>query len=109
MEELLNRISSQELTEWQAFYQMEPFGEVRDDYRMAILASVVANCHRGKKGRKAKPMDFMPKFGEDKEQTPEEMQAKLKRALMQAQKADNQKQIVDSKGEPIESEGGGAK
>lgn len=49
--------------EWQAFYQVCPFGPVRDDLRMGISTSVFASAH-AKKGHKFTPKDFMPTFGE---------------------------------------------
>ncbi len=58
--ELLARISSAELTEWEEFNRLEPFGEERADLRSAIVAATVA-AGAGVKG--AKPADFMPKFG----------------------------------------------
>ena len=48
-----------------AYYNIEPFGEVRADSRAAIVASTVANTARDTK-RKPQPFtpaEFMPKFG----------------------------------------------
>jgi hypothetical protein len=62
--ELLRRISSRELSEWLAFYELEPFGLERADMRAAIVASTVANTARDPK-RRARPWmpgDFMPRF-----------------------------------------------
>lgn len=43
-------ISSQEFTEWQAYYSLEPFGQEPDDLRAATLAALTANANRdGKK------------------------------------------------------------
>ncbi|MFA5162089.1 MAG: DUF4035 domain-containing protein [Elusimicrobiales bacterium] len=61
--ELLGRISSRELTEWQAYYGIEPFGEERADLRAGIIAATGANVFRGKGIKPYKPQDFMPKFG----------------------------------------------
>jgi hypothetical protein len=58
--ELLARIGSDELTEWMAFYPLEPFGDFRADLRSAIVASTLANAHRSKEGRPFTPEDFMP-------------------------------------------------
>jgi hypothetical protein len=58
--ELLARIGSDELTEWMAFYQLEPFGDFRADLRSAIVASTLANAHRSKEGKPFTPEDFMP-------------------------------------------------
>lgn len=82
MEELLERISSRELTEWQAFEQLEgPIGPVRDDLRAAIPASVIANVNRDTKKRRKpfSPMDFIPKWGEEApEKTPEQQMGFMK-------------------------------
>lgn len=57
--ELEETLSSRELSEWIAFYAMEPFGEQRADLRSAIIAATVANCHRVS-GTAFQPADFMP-------------------------------------------------
>ena len=46
------------------YYQVEPWGEERADYRAGIVASTYANVHRNPKKRtKAyEPGDFMPVF-----------------------------------------------
>lgn len=73
--EVLDKHTSRELTEWQVYLQMYPQGAVRGDLQAGIIASTVANAHRGKDGRRFKPDDFMPKFGsQQKEQTEEEIQ-----------------------------------
>lgn len=56
--ELLGRASGRELTEWTAYYKLEPFGEERADVRAGVVASVIANVHRGK-NRPFRPTDFM--------------------------------------------------
>ena len=58
--ELLARTGSDELTEWMAFYQLEPFGDFRADLRSAIIASTLANAHRSKEGKPFTPEDFKP-------------------------------------------------
>ena len=54
----LARISSRELSEWMAYYSLEPFGAVRGDLQAAIVASTVANSA----GANTKPADFIPDF-----------------------------------------------
>ncbi len=53
-----------EFLDWVALYQIEPFGDVRGDLRMATLAALTANINRdGKKRPKAfTPNDFMLNF-----------------------------------------------
>jgi flagellar basal body rod protein FlgC len=45
-----------------AFYQLEPFGEERDDLRSGIVASTIANANRNPKKRRRpfRPKEFMP-------------------------------------------------
>mgnify|MGYP000940748974 FL=1 len=58
---MLQRMSSRELSEWMAYYNIEPFGEERADLRSGIVASTIANVNRDpKKGQPFKPTDFMP-------------------------------------------------
>lgn len=63
VKELLSRIDSKELSEWAAFYSIEPFGGFRSDMQSGIVASTIANCNRQKNSRSFSPLDFMP-FGE---------------------------------------------
>lgn len=57
---LLRCIGSDELTEWMAFYQLEPFGDFRADVRTGIVASTFANANRARDTRTFTPEDFMP-------------------------------------------------
>lgn len=62
MDELLRRTSASELSEWMAFYALEPFGELRADARAGIVAATVANTARGAGDRAFAPADFMPDY-----------------------------------------------
>lgn len=61
--ELLSRISSRELAEWMAFYQLEPWGAETEDWRTGLVASTIANVNRDQKRRRRpyEPQDFMPR------------------------------------------------
>ena len=58
--EMLARMGSDEFSEWLAFYQLEPFGDLRGDYRSGVVAATLANVHRTKESRAFRPEDFMP-------------------------------------------------
>ena len=78
--ELLQRVDSRELTEWMAFYKLEPWGTEIEDYRTGVIASTIANANRDSK-RKSKPFqpkDFMPQ-GKVEEQSWEEQEKILQR------------------------------
>jgi hypothetical protein len=57
--DLLAGISSAELTEWEAYYQLEPFGELRGDLRAGIVASAIVNVMAELK-TPLTPIAFMP-------------------------------------------------
>ncbi len=63
---LVREMSREELTEWIAFSQLEPFGTEFDEYRSALIASVIAevNRNRKKRGKPYSPREFMQKWGE---------------------------------------------
>jgi len=59
---LLDRISSRELTEWQLFYGLEPFGSEAQFLGHAITSATIANVTRDKGHKEYNPRDFMPSF-----------------------------------------------
>jgi len=71
--DLLRRMDSAELTEWMAFYSVEPFGDARGDIQAAIVAATMANCWRGKDKTPYKLSEFLPKFDPPKQQTADDM------------------------------------
>lgn len=85
--ELLSRMSSRELSEWMAFFSLEPWGAEVEDWRFGMLASVVANANRDpkKKRKPYEPQDFMPRRDRQpsQEQTWEE-QARILEAWARA-------------------------
>lgn len=76
--DLLRRLSREELVEWMAFAEVEPFGSKFEEYLAALVASVVAEVNRNKKkrGRPFAPSEFFQDWGEpdkNKATTPEAM------------------------------------
>ena len=47
--ELLESVSSRELSEWMAYYSLEPWGEAQSEYRAALVTSMIANTARDEK------------------------------------------------------------
>jgi len=71
--QLLASIDSKELSEWAAYYSIEPFGYFRSaDLPAAIVASTIANCHRTQNCKVFKPKDFMLVGENSKEKAMEE-------------------------------------
>ena len=63
LERLGREMSSYELTQWIAYFKVEPFGHVRGDIQAGVIASVIANSSPGRGKRTYRPSDFMPDFG----------------------------------------------
>ena len=51
-------MSSSEFSEWQAYYELEPFGAWRDNWHFAQLTALLFNINRGS-GKALSPADFM--------------------------------------------------
>lgn len=71
------------MAEWMAYYSLEPFGEDRDDLRMAINASSIVNTILSMLGKKGKTKflklkDFIPEFGNKEKKSPDYMLEKMK-------------------------------
>jgi hypothetical protein len=71
-----------EFLAWCAWYEVEPRGEDRDDWRSALQSAVLANLHRNPKKKKSAylPQDFRLQFAakenpHDGEQAPQATQA----------------------------------
>lgn len=62
--ELKQRMGHGEFVEWQAYYQIEPFGHARADLQSATIATLIANAHRDTKKRpKSYSLkDFLPDY-----------------------------------------------
>lgn len=75
---MLRCLTQRQLTEWAAFYAIDPFGEERADLRNAMLMAQTANMHRDdKKHPNPFPLsEFMP-FAERPE-PPKQTTADLK-------------------------------
>ena len=63
--QLETQLEASELNEWMAFFNMEPWGAVREDYRAGVIAATLVNVNGGKKGGKpADATDFFKLYTE---------------------------------------------
>ena len=56
---LYEELTPEELQEWEADYQINPWGPERADLSIGILCSLLDSCHRTK-GQPDRPIDYMP-------------------------------------------------
>ena len=77
---LLSEMDSKELSEWAAYYSIEPFGYFRSaDLPAGIVASTLANCNRTKNSKVFTPKDFIlvGQHAQDKAMEEDEMKSML--------------------------------
>lgn len=60
VEDLLDRVTSEEMTRWIAYNKVSPITPDRTDYMIAQGLAMMANIHRSKDGKLMSPFDFMP-------------------------------------------------
>lgn len=76
--EMLSRMSSSEFSEWMAYYNIEPFGPIREDLRAGMIAAPLLNIWVPRGGTRAKPSDWIMRFDKAaEEQDWETMKAML--------------------------------
>ena len=75
--EMLARMTSQEISEWIAFYKVEPFGEERQDWRFALMTANLMAPHL-KKGARPKLSDFKLNLDPPRPMSAEEMKTVLR-------------------------------
>ena len=86
---MLASMDSKELSEWAAYYSIEPFGYFRSaDLPAGIVASTIANCNRTRNSKTFTPKDFMlvGEHAQDKPMEEDEMQNILQAMTGQAPK-----------------------
>lgn len=89
---LLNELTSEQLSEWQAYNQFEPIGDWSDNFRFARLSALISNIVKaiwGKKGsyQWSSPKEFMPDYREEpKQQSVEDMKSIIKSIAKNAKK-----------------------
>ncbi len=76
---MLARIDSAELTDWMAYYRIDPWGGERGDLQAGIVASMVGNVNLKDGAEPLGPSDFALTFGPKplKIATAKEIAAKL--------------------------------
>jgi hypothetical protein len=85
VEELLARISSRELTAWEAYERVTgPIGAERADRHAALVAAVIANAMSDKGGYTID--DFLPQWDPDAPK-PEQSPQDMVRAVREANRA----------------------
>lgn len=64
VDKMLRSLTFKQFAELQAYKQLEPFRELRADYRAASISQMIANVNRGKKQKALTLEEARVKFGE---------------------------------------------
>ena len=96
----MDQLTSYQISEWEAYDQLDPIGEWRDDFRMASIMAQMRNLitwAHAKKGSENTCVDFMPDWDvtapkEQKKQSVDEMKQVFK-DIVKAQKVKNKMKI----------------
>lgn len=82
---MLGEISAEQLSEWAAYFELEPHGPARGDLQAGIVASQIVNMLLKKGEKPATPGDFLLTFDRDgkprKTLTPAEREERIRAAL----------------------------
>ena len=52
-------MGNRDLMEWIAYYEIEPFGQYRDNLHAGMVASILYNANRGKRTKALEVSDFI--------------------------------------------------
>jgi len=61
---MLRSLTAKQFMEWEYYAQLEPFNELRQDYRVASILQMLANVNRGPNDKPYSLADFLLNFGE---------------------------------------------
>jgi tRNA uridine 5-carbamoylmethylation protein Kti12 len=61
---MLRRLTARQFINWEIYDAIEPFGQLREDYRTAQIVSLLYNVNRGKHDKAKSVEDFLLKFEE---------------------------------------------
>lgn len=80
---LLQELNAEQLADWEAYFTLDPFGNDRDDLRIAQLCCLFANANRdSKKHPRAYKLDeFMFDFGKQYKETKQQSMEDMKQIL----------------------------
>jgi hypothetical protein len=97
----LDQITSTQLSEWEAYDKIDPVGSWRDDYRIAVLDSLIVNivsklyAKKGYSPKEVLPTDFMPSWAGEKRIEQKQSVTDMKQVLMSIAAVANKKEDSD--------------
>jgi hypothetical protein len=99
----LDQITSVQLSEWEAYDRIDPIGTWREDYRVAVLDSLIVNivsklyAKKGHTPKEVLPTEFMPNWTGDKRIERKQSVQDMKEVLMTIAKAAKAREAQEAK------------
>ena len=99
----MDQITSVQLSEWEAYDRIDPIGTWREDYRVAVLDSLIVNivsklyAKKGHTPKEVLPTEFMPNWTGDKKVEKKMSVQDTKEVLMTIAKAAKAKEAQEAK------------
>jgi hypothetical protein len=93
----LDQLTSEQLSEWEAFDRLDPIGKWRDEFNFAVLDSLIVNivsrlyAKKGHTPREVSPTEFMPNWSGEKKIAKRQSVEEMKQALFAIAKSVNKK------------------
>jgi hypothetical protein len=93
----LDQLTSEQLSEWEAFDRLDPIGKWRDEFNFAVLDSLIVNIvsrlysKKGHTPREVSPTEFMPNWSGEKKIAKRQSVEDMKAALLSIAKSVNKK------------------
>lgn len=90
-------LTSEQISEWEAYDKLDPIGSWRDDYRFAAFESLILNIvttlypAKGRTPKQVEPLDFMPNWDGSKRPVKKQSVEEMKSALLGIAEAVNKK------------------
>lgn len=100
---MLDKLTSAQISEWQAYDKIDPIGKWRDDFNTASIESLLINVVNklyAKKGSTPKvttAVDFMPNWSGEKEEPKVQSLEEMKKTLLSIAQAQNKKVSITQK------------
>lgn len=81
---MLRGITAKQFRDWEIYHELEPFGEIRADYRVAAVVQMLYNVNRGAKQKPLPLEDFLLRFDAEPKPKPRQNQFGMMKLLAEA-------------------------
>lgn len=92
---MLEQLTAKQLAEWEAYNNIDPVGEWRNDFKFSYMASIISNLMIQAYGKKGSEMtkinDFLLQWDKEEEEPKKQSVEEMKRVLLGLAASQNKK------------------